>query len=181
MWLVNNVKKADIKGTGALFTVHKFQKKPFKGVSKTSFPRPTFSNSKDIVCHYYHKKGHIQPDCHKCAKDCDSGIFRSIKPPSQVTREATTSIGRIQLFSSTVLCTTTIDCDFSNTWYLDSGATRHMTPHFKWFVSYSKLDPPLIVSMADNAEQVAIGMGTVNLQLSTGHHTTVSNVRAACS
>lgn len=66
-----------------------------KDISKTSYPRPTSSKSKDIVCHYCHKKGHIQPDFHKRAKDRDNGIFTSVKPPSQDTEEATTSFGTI--------------------------------------------------------------------------------------
>jgi len=39
----------------------------------------------------------------------------------------------------------------SDTWYLDSGATQHMTPHYEWFFSYTKLLTKDKVYLGDNS------------------------------
>jgi hypothetical protein len=66
--------------------------------------------------------------------------------------------------------------DFDQTWYLDSGATRHMTPHRHWFTNYTPIAKPLSVSLADDSTQVAVGVGTIQFKLPSGSLTSVSNV-----
>ena len=50
-----------------------------------------------------------------------------------------------------------------NTLIIDSGASSHMVPHCSWFRTYQPLDPPCPVTLGDNLDAMAIGIGTVPL------------------
>ena len=41
----------------------------------------------------------------------------------------------------------------TNNWYIDSGATHHLTYHGEWFVNYSSLYPREFVYLEDNIVQ----------------------------
>lgn len=100
--------------------------RPFNSSSKSAPHSKHRDLVGDLVCHYCLKKGHIQPDCRQRAKDRANGNFKSVKPPSTQFAGDSSSSGHLQLFAVSVL-STSLDYDFPNTWYLDSGATRHMT------------------------------------------------------
>ena len=51
----------------------------------------------------------------------------------------------------------------SNTLIIDSGASSHIVPHRSWFQTYQPLQPPCPVSLRDNSNIMAIGIGTVPL------------------
>jgi len=42
------------------------------------------------------------------------------------------------------------DISITSTWYLDYGATQHMTPNQNWFSRYEKLNPIRPVFMGDD-------------------------------
>jgi len=50
-----------------------------------------------------------------------------------------------------------------DTLIIDSGASSHMVPHRSWFRTYQPLHPPCLVTLGDNSEAHAIGIGTVPL------------------
>ena len=50
-----------------------------------------------------------------------------------------------------------------NTLIINSGASSHMVPHHSWFWTYQPLDPPHPVTLGDNSDAMAIGIGTVPL------------------
>ena len=50
-----------------------------------------------------------------------------------------------------------------NTLIIDSGASSHMVPHHSWYQTYQPLDPPHPVTLGDNLDAMAIGIGTVPL------------------
>ena len=49
--------------------------------------------------------------------------------------------------------------DAGTDWVADTGATRHMTPHRHWFVSYSPYSVP--IRLADNTVIHSTGIGSV--------------------
>lgn len=97
---------------------------------------------KELTCHYCNKRGHIQPDCRSRTKDRANGIFKSVKPPTLAHFADPT--GTVHLFNVTTLTGVTTSLNFASTWFLDSGATWHMTPHKHWLVQYELLTPPHI-------------------------------------
>jgi len=50
-----------------------------------------------------------------------------------------------------------------STLIIDSGASSHMVPHRSWFQTYQPLHPPHLVTLGDNSEAHAIGIGIVSL------------------
>ena len=66
-----------------------------------------------------------------------------------------------------------------NTLIIDSGASSHIIPHRSWFRTYRPLHPPRPVTLGDNSNAMAIGIGTVPLisQTSgTNYEIVLSNV-----
>jgi len=54
----------------------------------------------------------------------------------------------------------------ADTWYCDSGATRHITPNKHYFVSYTKFaNPETIVLGKKNVLMQAYGQGMINVQM----------------
>jgi hypothetical protein len=49
----------------------------------------------------------------------------------------------------------------SNAWLLDSGASRHMTPHRHWFATYQALTTPVLIRVGDGNKIPAIGVGRI--------------------
>ena len=57
----------------------------------------------------------------------------------------------------------TVDAD---SWYCDSGATRHITPSKHYFVSYTKFsNPETIILGKKNVLMQAYGQGMINIQI----------------
>ena len=63
-----------------------------------------------------------------------------------------------------------------DTWYLDTGATHHLTYRKDWLNFYQILSNPLSVTFGDNGRKTAIGKGSIQLRLSDNHEITVPNV-----
>jgi hypothetical protein len=54
----------------------------------------------------------------------------------------------------------------TNTWYCDSGATRHIMTNKHYFVSYTKFaNPETLVLGKKNVQMQAYGQGTINVQM----------------
>lgn len=48
-------------------------------------------------------------------------------------------------------------------WYLDSGASDHMTNRREWFIDYKKFDQPVQVRIGNGSVILAIGKGNINI------------------
>ncbi|XP_050444488.1 uncharacterized protein LOC126848030 [Adelges cooleyi] len=100
-------------------TVRKFQKKFSKKTGSEKFGErkvgnPNVGTKKIGPCSYCKKGGHFKRDCRKYKKDQDDAKGNSSQ---------SSEIG--QAFYSELLFTE----QESDNWYLDSGATNHMTGH----------------------------------------------------
>ncbi|QRW24121.1 Retrovirus-related Pol polyprotein from transposon TNT 1-94 [Rhizoctonia solani] len=56
-----------------------------------------------------------------------------------------------------------------NTWLLDLGASRHMTPNRHWFYTYQTLTPPIQIQVGNGNLIPAIGVGQVHVMLYNRH------------
>ncbi|XP_050427367.1 uncharacterized protein LOC126837493 [Adelges cooleyi] len=107
-------------------TVKRFQKKFFKKNSGNVGP-----------CFWCKKLGHLKKDCKKYQKyQKDLGEAKSDSPSTSLTGQA---------FYSESLVTDRKE----NQWYLDSGATEHMTSNREWFVNYKKFRSPVEIRIGD--------------------------------
>ncbi|KAF8713823.1 GAG-pre-integrase domain, partial [Rhizoctonia solani] len=49
----------------------------------------------------------------------------------------------------------------NNSWLLDSGASKHMTPHWQWFATYRSLASPIQVRVGNGKQIPATGIGRI--------------------
>lgn len=89
------------------------------------------NSNNNKTCHYCGKVGHIAKDCYKKqanqrAKANQQGHYASSNHAHGSTPD--------QLFAMThVQGDKAIDVGLEDVWYIDSGASNHMTPHGEWF------------------------------------------------
>ena len=55
-----------------------------------------------------------------------------------------------------------------NAWWIDSGASQHMTPERKEMTNYENFKIPLKIKLADNSTVLAHGKGKVKLSVYDG-------------
>jgi hypothetical protein len=56
-----------------------------------------------------------------------------------------------------------------NAWYVDSGASRHMTSAWELFSSLTEQDSRVQVELGDDAKYPVAGVGTIPFQLQSGN------------
>lgn len=68
----------------------------------------------------------------------------------------------------------TVGKRFDNNWYLDSGATSHMANDRDWFIDFNPIET-YSISLADNSEIEAKGIGTVRIKVKHNDYVDLSN------
>lgn len=107
---------------------------------------------KPIVCYECNKEGHKRPDCPLKKK-------KTIKKKPNIHKE-----------SASLLALGITDSDISDKWYVDSGATKHMTSRKDWFEELKPLDCDVKVTVADGTKISVDGVGEIAI------NNTISNV-----
>ena len=114
-------------------------------------PKHALINKKRTdTCNYCKKPGHWFRNCRKRAADEKKKGERANKASSD----------HDQLF--VVAFTTTTDDKES--WYIDSGASQHLTYRREWFETYETIAPRKVY-MGDDHPHEAIGKGTIRVNL----------------
>jgi hypothetical protein len=138
---------------------------------------------KNFKCHYCHKKGHFIQDCEEkaaaqAAKNQNPATASIVQSTVPVAENVSSEVEHISLSwtDSIALVVHEVRCSVSsktalaaggigNDWWIDSGATDHMTGSEKDFVSIGELEEPRYVTLADKSIVPAAGVGDVNLVL----------------
>ncbi len=92
-------------------------------------------------CHYCGKKGHMESECRTCKKD-QQGM-------------RTVAYGASAVGAS------------SNDWVVDSGASKHLTPHKQDLHKYRSVAPNSVVTFVNEHQAAATGQGEVTLRVQT--------------
>ena len=129
------------------------------------------SKYKNITCDYCHKNGHIMKYCYKHKRDM-----------RQQKREGDNE-NRVAVVANDDLL---VSCDANainlvrdeSSWFVDSGATSHVTPKKELFSSYTP-DNFGTLKMGNNHEVEVIGIGTVCLESNNGSKLVLNNVKHA--
>lgn len=79
----------------------------------------------------------------------------------------------LQLFASSISNGSNVANDV---WFLDTGATHHMTYNFDWLTNITYLGRPLEVCLGDDSIQVAKAYGDAVIHLPNGSKTTITKV-----
>ena len=126
------------------------------GESKSSH-----DHKKNAKCRYCGKKGHYEKECRTKERDFKSGKLKKSFQKNQAntvkTEEDDTAF--VAALSASVS---------SDMWYLDSGASQHMTGCRAWFSKYENLSLSRTVTLGDDRDLVIKGKGSIPFQFLHG-------------
>jgi hypothetical protein len=147
------------------------------GGENQSNNKPKYERDPNTYCMFYKFKGYNIKDCtiYKLAQDYfnsnrkDSNSTNQEAPlalstPSTVYKKAYTAkkstTGKSTF--STLLSSQLLDNDFTNIWYIDSGATDHFTGSKSSFVTYKDIEP-FPITLGNKSIILIKGKGTITL------------------
>lgn len=115
--------------------------------------KESVSKSEELKCYNCGKSGHWKMDCKLLKSRPDQG--KSVIARAMITKEM-----------AETACLTLEDED----WYLDSGATKHMTNQRRFFDKFLEFKHPEKIGLADGTGIDAIGIGEVIFCVNRGDH-----------
>lgn len=142
----------------ALLVRQNHQKSGNSGKSKQSSKESTGN-----ICHYCLKPGHWVRQCKKWIADGRPPPPSKKSAVSNVSTSASSNVVKtIALVSidNLVLASEAKNDD----WWIDNGATKHVTNRFDWFSSFRKFESPHTIKAAGSECLNAVGCGTVEIE-----------------
>jgi len=104
---------------------------------------------KSFKCHYCKKPNHYARDCYRKKADTKANDF--------VTKD-TSADGKAELALKSSNPAT-----MNDEWWIDSGASQHMTPERKSMMNYSRFEQLVKVKLSDDGVLHSYGKGDVSL------------------
>ncbi|GFT49467.1 copia protein [Trichonephila clavipes] len=111
---------------------------------------------KEDSCNYCKRKGHWVKDCRKWISD-----GRPSKNKLSNIQSNTVSANIALMSISEEVCTS--ETSLTSYW-IDNGATRHVTNCYTYFVDFIKFDSPCGIKAAGNETLAALGKGTIKVK-----------------
>lgn len=124
--------------------------------------RQNFDKSK-VKCYNCNRYGHF-------SKECNRDNFKKGNEQSHMCTTSSEAENDTDLAWTVSNNNTQFD---KNNWYLDSGATDHMTPNKDLFDNFSKIDK--VISLADNSQLKSEGHGEISIKIKVNHE--IKNIR----
>ena len=116
---------------------------------------------KKVKCFYCKKKGHFAKDCFKKKADAK-------KAPQHESANRVESIQESGIENPEIALAACGIPSKQNDWWIDSGASQHMTPDKKGLSDYQSFRNPLQVKLADNSVLLSYGKGNLHLSVFDG-------------
>ena len=140
-----------------------------------------------IICRYCKKEGHTDRVCRlkQAEKNSNRPQAHNVviqqeddRNPEYSFEEAPEQNGEpdeeeyIQAYNAN----TFEENEDDSTWFLDTGATHHLTYRKDWLDNYQELPIPLKVTFGDKGQKVAVGKGNIKLRLISNHVVQISDI-----
>lgn len=122
------------------------------GIGKKNFSKGKQERNPGI-CYGCNKGNHWKRDCPELKKKCEEDKKQS----------------KGEALMSVLTTITDAYCGMEEQWYVDSGATDHMTGNKGWFDEYKTLNEPKPIKLGNGQYIYAKGIGTVNVKAFNGH------------
>jgi len=113
-----------------------------------------------IICHYCKTNGHIVRNCEKWIAD---GKPRKPKVEMNTSQGNTSRLANLVLLSTVHPEVCAVDECASDNWYVDNGATTHLTFRSDILSNFRKFSESKNLQIADGNYVQAIGMGMVHM------------------
>ena len=120
-------------------------------------------------CHYCQEPGHFQRDCRKKKaaeqkKNDKKPVEKSDKKVSNHASYAQIDASGTEVLSPEFALKLGVDAGVCE-WWIDSGASQHMTMKKDELLNYKSFDVPLRINLADDSFLLSYGTGNVSLKL----------------
>ena len=127
-----------------------------------------YQSNTQITCNYCKRIGHMERECRTKQREVN------MQPQARMAQiqEETSSGDEMYLFNLNLTNTTGVD----SAWYLDTGATHHMTYDKKLLAEFKELPTPLEVHLGDDSIREAKGFGTITFNLPNNKHLQIHKV-----
>lgn len=113
--------------------------------------KPSNNHKKDSNCFKCGRPGHWKKECR--SRTDKTGNRKQIKPEER----GGAFIGEVIEVKILISQHTT------ESWYLDSGASQHMSPTRQWFINYQELPKPTQVRIGNGDVIFAVGKGKIDI------------------
>jgi hypothetical protein len=134
------------KGSGGAESSLKGQGKPKKDLSK-------------VKCFQCHQFGHYATKCPQRKKGSKKGQFATSAEIKEFSSRFEEDFSLIACMASAMT---------SSTWYIDSGASCHMTGNINYFSQLTEKDMQFNIEMGDDGKYQAKGVGVVKFERESG-------------
>ena len=122
----------------------------------------SYDHKKNAKCRYCGKKGHYERECRTKEKDKKLGKLKNFQKQHANTVDKKDSTQKDESVFVAALSVTTMS---DKEWYIDSGASQHMTRHRSWFSNYENLPSGPKVYLGGDTGLAIKEKGKISFQL----------------